>query len=158
MAQAAIRVGADNTARKVAEPCDILENVVAHHFEFDHDHKILLVILEGDIDEAYGRVINEEIRHHIARLDPSGGITDYTGVTSFNMSGDVIRRFAQTPAPYTSTTLWFLVAPRDHIFGMARMYQLFAGTSRPGLNVVRSRKEAYAALGLQNPKFERVDS
>jgi hypothetical protein len=131
---------------------------VPYRYEFDHDHRILVGILEGHLEDADLLAFDSSSREYITKFNPSGGITDFSGITAFSASGEVVRTIAQTPPAYTSPIPWFLVAPRDVHYGMARMYQIIASDTRPKLQVVRSREEAFAALGVQHPRFESVDS
>jgi len=51
----------------------------------------------------------------------------------------------------------YVIATRDDVFGMARMFQIVSPAGRDMLHVVRSVKEAYDALGLTDtPAFEPV--
>jgi len=114
--------------------------------------------LEGEIRDHEIQNINDEIRAHVNKLNPSAGISDLSTVTTFNVAGDTMREAALRPAPYPEQTLRFIVAPRDDLFGMARMYEIVGDRTPAQLQVVRSREKALAALGAQNPKFERLDS
>jgi hypothetical protein len=138
-------------------PCHT-QRIVPHRYEFDPDHRILVGILEGDLADADLLAFDVSARKYITKFDPAGGITDFSEVTAFSATGEVVRMIAQTPPPYKNPIPWFLVAPRDVHYGMARMYQIIASGTRPKLQVVRSREEALTALGVQNPKFESVDS
>jgi len=125
------------------------------HFEFDSQHKILLLVAEGHIEDREILAVNDRIAARVNRLRPSAGITDLSAVTKFDPSADAMRSAARQPSPYPEETPRFIVAPVDHVFGLARMYELFG--SRVNLKVVHSRQEALAALGIQNAKFEPVD-
>jgi hypothetical protein len=138
-------------------PCHTLRTVT-HRFEFDPDHRILLAILEGEIQDADLLAFDANSRKYAMKFTPVGGISDFSGITAFSASGEVVRTIAQTPPSYKSPLPWLLVAPRDVHYGMARMYQIIASDVRPRLKVVRSFEEALTALGVQNPKFEPVDS
>lgn len=126
-------------------------------YEFDHNHRILLAILEGEIQDADLLAFDVTSRKHVVKFQPAGGISDFSGITAFSASGEVVRTIAQTPPSYKSPIPWLLVAPRDVHYGMARMYQIIASDLRPQLQVVRSREDALTALGVQNPKFESLD-
>jgi len=128
-----------------------------YHFEFDSENKILLLAYEGDVEgEDIGKA-NREQAQHVARLKPSAGIADLSAVKTFDVSSQALRTAALQPSPYPDETPRFIVAPSDYLFGMARMYQILA--NRPGekLRVVRKRKEALAAVGARDPKFERLE-
>jgi hypothetical protein len=127
-----------------------------HHFEFDPEHKILLVVLEGDVYDSEIRTINSEIRKQVNQLDPAAGISDFSSVSAFHVTGPAMHAAASQPSPYPVQTPRFIVAARDHMFGMARMYQIVGARTRPKLQVLRSREEVFAILGVQNPRFEKI--
>jgi hypothetical protein len=130
---------------------------MAHHFEFDSANKILLVVLEGDVEGREIGTINHEIRDYVERLEPAGGISDFSAVKKFDVSSYSMRIAALEPSPYPEETPRFIVAPTDYLFGMGRMYELVADRPMAKLGVVRTREEALAALGVREPKFERVE-
>ena len=111
-----------------------------HRIEFDHDRRILLAMLEGEIQDADLLTFDGNSRKYVMKYGPSGGITDFSGITAFNASGEVVRTIAQTPPAYQIPIPWLLVAPRDVHYGMARMYQIIASDVRPQLQVVRALK------------------
>lgn len=130
--------------------------VMPYRFEFDVEHKILLILPEGEIGERDVATFNDEIRRHVRELNPSGAIIDCSAVTSFNPSGEALRQAAMPPAPFPAETPRFIVAPTDYLFGMSRMYQLAANRPREMLKVVRTMQEALAGLGVQNPQFTHL--
>ncbi len=128
---------------------------MAHHFELDREHKILLMVLEGNVegDEFLG--LNLELRTLAARFHPLAGITDCAPIENFNVSSNTLRTAALQESPYPSTTARYIVAPSDYLFGLARMYEL-VGNAEGNLQVVRKLEEALADLGVNGAKFERV--
>jgi hypothetical protein len=60
------------------------------------------------------------------------------------------------PSPYPEATPRFIVAPTDYLFGMGRMYEMIANRPQEKLRVVRTREEAFAILGVQDARFERL--
>ena len=48
------------------------------------------------------------------------------------------------------------VAPKDLIYGMARMFQILGEATRPDLPVVRTMDEAYSLLQVESPEFSPV--
>ena len=106
------------------------------------------------MDDLEMRQLNPELKAHAKELAPAAGITDATAVTTFNVASSTIRELALRPSPYAKSVLRFLIAPTDYLFGLARMYQI--GADREHMAVVRSREEALAAIGVQEPKFERL--
>jgi hypothetical protein len=130
---------------------------MAHHFEFDSEHKILRLVLEGDIEgEEYSR-LTAEIRAKAKRMRPLAGITDGGGITNFNVSSQSLRSAAFEGSPYPAETQRYIVAPSDYLFGLARMYELMGNHSDGKFHVVRRMEEALAGLGAANAKFERIE-
>ena len=128
-----------------------------HHFEFDKEHKVLLVVMEGDIDAAEIAAIDEAMRVRINRMQPAAGISDLSLVQKFDVPAQVMRSTAMRSAPYPPETPRFSVAPSDVRYGMSRMYELVATRPSGKLQVVRSRAEALERLGVSNPRFEILE-
>ena len=129
-------------------------------FRFDYDPTSGL--LQGSLE---GRVTSEDLLDYYrmamkcARLKrPRSGITDMSGITSFEASSQVVRELAaMTPVIPDTDLLRVIVAPASDVFGMARMFESQGEATRPNLHVVRSCKEALVIVGVQNPQFEPVD-
>jgi hypothetical protein len=126
-----------------------------YHFEFESDQRILLVVLEGDVDGNQMRQANADLQSHKSELQPSAVITDASTVATFNVASHTVRDLARASRPTARSVPGFLVAPSDHLFGMGRMYQILA--NRDQLHVVRSREEALEALGVQGTNFQRLE-
>ena len=84
------------------------------------------------------------------------GIVDFSSVTEFSLSSDLIIQLArQEPCmPDGTTRPRVIVAPKAHIFGLARMFQILVENTRPAQSVVRTMDEALAELDVQSPRFE----
>ena len=128
-----------------------------HHFEFDPENRILLLVGEGDVHPQELQQINDQIRVRVEQLHPAAGIMDYTAVNTFELPSEMVRMAARQPSPYPEDTPRFIVAPSDYLFGLSRMYQLVANRPKEKLQVVRTRDEALAAIGARNAQFEKVD-
>jgi len=94
-------------------------------------------ILNIFVEMADLLALDANSRRYVMKFIPSGGISDCSGITAFNVSGEVVRTLAQTPLSHKSPIPWLLVAPRDVHYGMARMYQIIASDLRANLQVVR---------------------
>lgn len=128
-----------------------------HHFKFDAEHRILLVVMEGRIDGSDIVQIDRDMRARIRLTNPLAGISDLTGVTGFDVPGEIIRSLArQKPAPFPPETPRFIVAASDLLFGMMRMYELAADRPEGKLTVVRRMEDVLAAMGLPAAKFEML--
>ena len=126
-----------------------------YYFEYDAANKILAVRFEAaltdDILCEYYAAAPAVIAPHEVRV----GILDLTGLTSFDVSADTIRRLAARQPLIPDPIPRFIVAPSDVAFGMARMFQL-SDRSREMLHIVRSIDEAYLKAGVTEPRFERL--
>ena len=127
------------------------------HFEFNPEHRILLVVAEGEFGDADQLGILDEIRKQTIVLHVAAGIGDYSQIQSFTASASAVQAAAQMPSPYPASIPRFLAAPVDHVFGVSRMYKALADETRSTLKVVRSRAEVFKSLGVSNPIFERLD-
>lgn len=127
-----------------------------HHFEFDSEHKILRLVLEGDLEGDEFLRLNAEIQSQSGRFRPLAGITDGMGLGKFKVTTQTLRSVAMQGSPYRAAIPRYIVAPTDYLFGMARMYELIGNHSEGKLQVVRTLEEALADLGVTNAKFERV--
>jgi hypothetical protein len=128
-----------------------------HHFEFDSEHRILRLVLEGDIDGDEYSGLTAELRARVKQMQPLAGITDGGGITDFNVSSQSLRNAALEGSPYPAATPRYIVAPTDYLFGLARMYELVGNHPDGALQVVRKLEEALADLGVAKAEFERLN-
>jgi hypothetical protein len=128
-----------------------------HHFEFDSEHKILRLVLEGEIEGDEFLRLNAEIHAHAQHLRPLAGITDGTDIANFKITTQVLRTAALQGSPYPDATPRYLIAPTDYLFGLARMYELVGSHTEGKLQVVRKLEEALADLGVTHAKFKPVN-
>jgi len=130
---------------------------VSYYFEFDATNKILGAHFEGRVTDHELKEYYRAAGKYLAKTAARAAITDFSDVTSFKVSPKTIRELAELP-PAMPDPRWprVIVAPAAHIFGIARMFQLQGESTRPNLHVVTTLKEAWAVLGVQKVKFERV--
>jgi hypothetical protein len=126
-------------------------------FDYDSSHQILRGHVEGVTgDEELLRCYNAA-RALFERLRPRAAITDFSGVTAFEVSANTIRELAAAPPAIAEVEVpRFVVAPQPNVYGIARMFQQLGEETRPSLVIVRSAEEAYAALGVAAPRFDPV--
>ena len=129
---------------------------MAHHFEVDAGRKILLGVLEGEVDNHELQQIYDELKRLAGNLVVSAGVMDFSGVTRLAVDSSTVHWLADAKPSFPEEMPRFLIAPKDEIYGISRMYELIA--DRPALEVVRTREAAFAALGLTDPRFETLPS
>ncbi len=129
---------------------------MGYWFEFDSASKILLMRVEGRLTDELLAELYPRALEHWAATDASAGISDYSSVTDFAVSGELIRALANQYPAMTDPTRRprIIVVPTAVGFGLSRMFQLAVETTRPLLQVVRTLDEAFSALGVQSPHFE----
>jgi hypothetical protein len=128
-----------------------------YHFEFDSTNQILCCRLDGQVTDEGLKEFYRVVADYVARTAPHAGILDMSGVTSFEVSTQTIRDLAMSPpAMPDPSSPRFIVAASPQIFGMARMFELQGQKTRPNLHIVRIQEEAWAALGVHQPKFEPI--
>lgn len=69
-------------------------------------------------------------------------ILDFSGVTTVNLSTDAIELVSRRESAFDRASMHIIVAPQGFIFGLGRMTQVFAETTRPNTEVVRTMEEA----------------
>ena len=127
---------------------------MAFRLKFDRVSKTLLLRVEGQVtDESLAECYGAAQRY-AAATDARAGIVDFSSVTGFAVSTDLIRQLADQEPILDRTRPRFIVAPTALLFGTARMFQILGEPTRPLLDVVHTMGEALAALGVESPHFE----
>jgi len=124
--------------------------------EFDAGNKVLRVTLEGVITDPILAEAHSAAARYVASLGPCRGIIDLSQVTKFEVSSELIRKQAAGPSPWPAGYMRILVAPKDSLYGMARMMQILCEDTRPELRVVRTAQEAQDLLGVELPQFVAI--
>ena len=122
-------------------------------FTFDAINNAVCWSLHGKVTD---QIFSEDLRSVAALLSgtsPMSGIIDFSGVTSFEVSTQSIKKLADTEPILPAAVPRVIVAPADHLYGLARMFSILSEHKRPNLFVVRSIDEAYQALKIASPQF-----
>lgn len=130
-----------------------------YNFDFDLANGILRCRLEGRVTDE---VLKDFFRAGAAaakRTHPAAGVIDLSGVTSFDASSRTVRELSQVPPVIADSDLRrVVIAPSAEAFGMMRMFELEGEELRPNIHVVRSEAQAWAILGVENPRFEPLQT
>lgn len=129
--------------------------LVAFVMEFDARNRILRVTLKGTVTDAMMLDCYATIANSVAS-QPCRGIVDVSEVTKFDVSSDTIKQMAAAPPAFPIGYMRVLVAPKEFVYGMARMFQMLGEDTRPDLRVVRAIDEAYRLLQVESPEFGPV--
>lgn len=125
--------------------------------ELERTHRIVRVTWMGDITLAVLKEGFSKVRTFATDRNLRGGISDFTQSQSFKLSSNDIYTLSQEAPVFPTDVPRVTVSGADHIFGMARMYELVTEERQRGIYVVRTMEEAYALLNLTNPVFEQVE-
>jgi len=131
---------------------------MGYRFEFDPVNKILLLRFEGRVTDESLAESYEGLRKYSTTTDARAGIVDFSCVTESGASGELIRELARRAPAMDAACPRFIITGRTVGFGMARMFQMTGEPKRPLLEIVRTLDEALAALGVQSPHFEPLES
>ena len=125
-----------------------------YRFEFDSKNSILHGCFEGFVSKRELRNYYQTAVKHVARLSPNSYVVDVSAVTSTTVSTGTILEFAKLP-PVLPGAQHHLIAVAAHpaAFWLMRMYAAAVRTSRPNLHVVNTHAEAWAILGISEPRF-----
>lgn len=126
------------------------------YFEYDASKRIFAVRMHGTITDTVFKACYTETPRHVQGREIRAALMDLTGVERYDVSAAAMRDVSRLSPLFPDPTPRWVVAPQDHIFGMARMFQMTSPAGRDMLHIVRSMAEAYAALGIMTPHFERL--
>jgi hypothetical protein len=130
---------------------------VPYYFEFDPKNRILRARFEGPVTDELLKEFYGLAGGYFERTGARAGITDFSAVTSFEVSPQTIRDLASSPPAIQDREFpRFIVAASPGIFGMARMFELAGQDTRPNLHVVRTIREVCVILGITDLKFEPI--
>jgi hypothetical protein len=130
---------------------------MSYQFDFDRTHRIIRCRFEDGVNDQMLREYYGIAAKYSALNAPCAGILDMSAVTSIEVSRETIRELANLPPTIRDpASPRFIIAPSPQVFGMARMFELQGQETRPNLHVVRSAKEVWAILGVQDPQFEPI--
>jgi hypothetical protein len=126
--------------------------------EFDAPNNTVRLTYEATVtQEDIGGKVYAALTAFVTDRPPCKGIIDLTHVTSFEASNDIVKERTRLPSAVPGGLMRVFVAPKDHLYGLSRMFSLMASETRPNLHVVRTMDEAYALLEIQVPQFTRVN-
>jgi hypothetical protein len=128
-----------------------------YYFEFDPKNRILRGRFEGRVTDELLKEFYGLAGGYFERTGARAGITDLSGVTSFEVSPQLIRELASGPPAILDQVFpRFIVASSPQIYGTARMFELAGQDTRPNLHVVHTMKEVCVILGVPDPRFEPI--
>jgi CheY-like chemotaxis protein len=138
---------------------DLLRPMSHYSFDFDPTNRILRFHLNGRITDELMKDFYYGMKEPAHRVQPIAGLLDTSTVTSFEVSSQEIRQLAAAPPIMPDPDFpRVVIAPSSEVYGMMRMFAVQAEWTRRNLHIVQKEREAWAILGLQNPRFEPLDT
>jgi hypothetical protein len=131
---------------------------MSHKFDFDLTNRVIRARVEGVVtDESLKEYYGSASRY--GGLNPTfSGICHMSTVSFVAISSQTIRELAKLPPAVPNPDIpRCIVAGSPAMFGMARMFELEGGATRPNLHVVRTEREAFAILGITKPHFGSIE-
>lgn len=136
-----------------------LGQAMPYTFDFDLTNGILRCRLGGRVTDGVLQEFFEVGSQHARRTHPTAGVVDLSDVTSFEVSAEMIRQVAKSAPAFSDPGLHrIVIAPTAHLYGMMRMFATQGEEIRPNLHVVRTEKEAWAILVVQDPQFKPLEN
>jgi len=127
-------------------------------FDFNLRNGILRCRLGGQVTDEVLREFFRTGAQHAIRTHPLAGVVDLSGVTSFEVSAQVIEKLARSTSVVQDPNLRrVVIAPSPEVYGMMRMFEIEGEPTRPGIHVVHTEQEAWAILCLAEPRFSPLD-
>jgi len=126
------------------------------YIEYEAMSHLLAIRVTGAFTDAGMRRCYDALAGAMLDRDVRAALLDLSAVGEFNLSADAVRGMSRLAPLLPDPLPKYIVANQDHVFGMARMFQI-TSRNRDALQVVRTSQEVYASLGLTAPAFERVD-
>jgi hypothetical protein len=102
---------------------------------FDARNNLLRVTLEGRVTDAILLDSYATAAKYVAANPPCRGIWNFSEVTQFEVSSDTIGELARSSPIILSGHMRVVVAPQDHLYGLAPMFQILGQETRSDLHV-----------------------
>ena len=129
---------------------------MGYFFEFDAANNVLRCCWEGQVTDDLLMEFYSGATKVVGARPSCRGIVDFSGVAAFDVSSDTLKRLATLPTPLGVESMLLIVAPKDVVYGLSRMFSIHSEQTRPNLQIVRTMDEAFSVLGIASPQFSRV--
>ena len=123
-------------------------------FRVDAAHRVRIAEFLGVVDDdellgSYGRLVDEP------GYDPTlDDLVDMRRIERLEVSSTALRRMVEMFAPLVPRdppTRLAIVAPKDHVYGLSRMYEMLSTDTPEEIRVFREYDPAVKWLGLDTP-------
>ena len=115
-------------------------------FIIDIARKLVVSTWSGEIKESDFFEVASRIKAH-PDFDPCfSELLDFSGATGVSVSTFELQAIASQESIYNRSSMHVVIVPQPHLFGLARMYQVYAEQTKPNVVAVRSMEEACAQI------------
>jgi hypothetical protein len=125
-------------------------------FFIDRRQRVLLAKFGRTVTLKTLAELNAAVRRHAAAEGPFRGIVDLSAVEEVLISSHQVAELGRQP-PLLPGQQRAIVAPRDEVFGLSRMFGLHRAITGDEPAIVRTLAAAYEQLGLTEPDFVPID-
>lgn len=126
-------------------------------FAFEAANRILRCQFSGDLNDKTILDYYNAAKIHARNLNPKAGLLEFKDIVSVDISTSSIAYLAETaPETRAAAKMRVIVAPTDLIYGKCRAFEILGEGNRPNLHIVRTLKEAFSLLGLEDPAFTPI--
>jgi hypothetical protein len=119
----------------------------------DEVNQVLFIRFEGVVTDQVLLARYQQARVWMASHGPISSVTDFTDVTSFEVTAQGVNLLAANSPLVPDGYLRVVVAPQDEVFGMSRMFEMMGSLTRNRVDIVRTMAEAYALSGIKKPQL-----
>jgi hypothetical protein len=123
---------------------------------FDELNRVLFIRFKGTVTDDVLLDRYRQVREWLAIHGHFSNISDFTDVTSFEVTAQGVTQLAATSPLVPDEFLRIMVAPQDEVFGMTRMFEVLGSPTRNNVRIVRTVAEAYRLVGIEAPEFSPV--
>ena len=127
-----------------------------YRVDLDPTHAVIRLTVTAEVMTPE---LAEDLHIRFGRITPSGGpvaaILDLSGVTSWRLSANEVRKFALDDPAVAGGRTHVVVARELAVFGMSRMFQQYRDFFGEQYQVVHSLEEAYDMVGVRPEDFTK---
>lgn len=123
---------------------------------FDSRQRILVVRFGTALTQPAMEAMNAAVERFVAATGPCPGILDLSAVETVTLSSAFVAALAQRRGVLVEQRR-VIVAPKDEVYGLARMFGAWNDAAGDRIVVVRDLRRACAALGIDTLDLHPVD-
>ncbi len=124
----------------------------------DERTRILLIRFEGVVTDEVLLGGYRRMRLWYAENGYCGNISDFSGVSSFEVTGAAVRGLASNTPLVPGNFVRIICAPQDEVYGMCRMFEMMGSERGNRVDIVRNIEDAYGLAEIDGREFRTIES